>query len=312
MFAIWYHIRQAIRDACNDNTNPLTIHLNEDLAPEWLDSKDTRKLITEFRDLGFTPGTPYVVPEMSGMSILSLFHDKYLGVVYDHPQTGRFFDLLHRDDAGNYLTVTTAPLGADLDPLPGFEKIFLKEISVQQAFDAIDERCGSLVAHVHSDTDFRETVETYYKKETAYRNNKGGVSYDEFRKLAESSGKSVAPKELQEAYLALKQEELYQWNWAGTEEYFKQNSIPEEEQYGDACFFIVPQNADPSAFVHYLCNYDIVDDNHVEKLAKAVAEESSITDLFTRINAARSPEIQAERCGEVTFPVNATVFKIAA
>ena len=96
VFAIWYHIRQALRDACNDNTNPLTIHLNEDLAPEWLDSKDTRKLITEFRDLGFTPGTPYIVPEMSGMSILSLFHDKYLGVVYDLPQTGKFFDLLHR------------------------------------------------------------------------------------------------------------------------------------------------------------------------------------------------------------------------
>jgi len=91
-FYFW-HIGRAF--ANGSTSTPLAIHLHEDLAPDWLEHKKAKPKIDQFKSLGFTVGKAYTVEEMPQIRLLALYHEKYVGVVYEVKKMGFFIDIMH-------------------------------------------------------------------------------------------------------------------------------------------------------------------------------------------------------------------------
>jgi len=155
-------------------------------------------------------------------------------------------------------------------------------------------------------------MEKYYKDEQAYRNRNGGVDFDEFKNIAKKERKKYSDTQIQEAFLIYKKNELENWNWAGLEEYYQSIENSEEDDYDCGGCFIVPDRTNAEAFVHYLSEYDLVLEEHAEKIGRSVRKESDIPALFERINNSRSPESRAKECGKISFPIEGTVFQLAS
>lgn len=296
---------------CNNaDATPLVLHLNESLLDEWITSKKTIELIEQFTALGFRQGKTYTIPEFSDTQLVSLFSEHLIGVIYEHPDAGYFVDMVHAQSNDQFLTVTTAPLGEEMDDIPGVKKFFLTNASVQDIHEKIHAEMDESDSLNINDENFREYFEQCYKYEQSYRYKNGGVSFEEFQKTAAKLKKKLSDKEIRSSYIELKESEIDMLNEAGLQEYFEQNNIDLENQY-DHSYFSVPHKTDAAAFVHYLSSYCMVDYEQVEKVADAVKDETDIVALFAKINNARSPAIRAEKVTSVTFPVDAEIYRLA-
>jgi len=190
----------------------------------------------------------------------------------------------------------------------------MKGVSVAEAFELMAEKTKGKSTLTIDESNFREMVETYYKEEQIYRNRNGGTSFEEFTAIAETEKKKYSDKQIRDGFIEYKTNELDTWNYAGIDEYFEnKNLTPEEEdeeRYSDGCFFIVPAKTDAEAFIHYLNDYDLVKDDHVEKVGRSVRNETDIITLFERLNNSRSPELRAVEKGSISFPVEARVYQL--
>lgn len=312
VLAFVFSIRKFFKNCLTDDGVPLSIHLHEDLAPEWIQSKDASELITGFTSLGFTQGNAYWIDEMSNVRLISLFNEQYAGVVYEVTDLGCFFDIMQMATDGTSLTVSTLPFGDALEQAPEKEKLFVDDLSVSDAFQLIQEKRGLLDSIVPTNENFRMMVEKFYKDDMGYKNRNGGVSRDEFNELASREKKRYSEEQLNQAFLALKSTELDSWRDAGVEEYYETNAVSDEERYEGGCLLFVPSKTDPEAFLHYLSDYDLVQEEHIDKLVDGVRQESNILTLFEKINNARSPDLRAIEVGDISFPVEAKIYQLAA
>lgn len=311
--AVVYYFKRTFKDCMNqDSEVPLKIHLHEDLVAEWLDTNEAQKLVAEFENLGFSKGPAYLVEEMEELSCLSLFHEKYTAVLYCVDSMGHFYDILHMESKDQALTVTTMPFAGDFESPPGKEKCYLEGASVVELYDAVVKKTEGLETYTISPEEFRECVETYYKEEQAYRIRHGGVSYDEFLSVANKNKRSISDKKIRTAFVSFKKNELETWSDAAVEEYLKNHemSVQERESYG--AYFIVPSKTDAEAFVHYLNDFDLVLDEHVDKIGENVRSEQDIRVLFERINNSRSPDLRAVKRMEIDFPIAGDLYQAAA
>lgn len=295
----------------NETPQSLTIHLHEDVQPDWIAEKKVRTLIEEFAASGFAPGKAYYMEEMPGLVMLSLFHEKYCAVVYCHDMIGIAYDIAHLTSDEQYFTVSSMPTVDNLESPPNLVKMRIDAgTPIKEALAISNEHCGHLTAVVLNDNSFRQCVESYYKKEQRYRARNGGMTYEEYVKCASSFGDKHSDKLLQAGFIESKVEELELWNDAAVNEF--QASWQETESDEDLYrrLFIVPEKTDAQSFVHFLSDYDIVLHEHVEKIGRSVKNETNIPRLFDKLNSARSPGTQAKRLGMVDFPVAATIYEV--
>jgi len=311
--AIFLYIRNALKGCVDDHSTPLAIHLNEDLAPDWLDHKKCAPILSEFKQLGFTQGKAYLIEEMDEVKIVSFFNEKYTGTVYQLENHGFSFEISHVSQNEQIVCVSTTPFSSTFESPPETEKIVMENATVSEAFKTLDDRCKGEETKALNPEQYRELAETYYKKEQAFRIKNGGVSFEEFNSIAKADKKKkYTDEQIREAFIESKTDELDTWNEAALEEFFQSNKMTDEERYGGGCFLIVPRKTDAEAYVHFLNNYDMIHDDHVDKVGQSVRQDDNIIDLFARINSARSPELRAIERGDVTFPVEAKIYQLAS
>ena len=106
------------------NQEPLAIHLNEELSPEWLEYNQPQQAIQELGELGFATGKPYSIFEMSGYQLHSFFKDSIVAVVYWHDVIGCWVDMVAEEVNGKEFTFSNAPMGSGIDTRPECEKKF--------------------------------------------------------------------------------------------------------------------------------------------------------------------------------------------
>jgi len=305
-FYIW---RAAKAFADGSTSTPLAIHLHEDLAPDWLEHKKVKAKIDQFKSLGFTVGKAYTVEEMPQLKCLSLFHEKYVGVVYEVEKLGNFIDMLHMTSPSETLTITTMPFANAENPVPGKEKILLEDADVSGVYQVLSERTEGLPTIEINQENFRQTVEAYYKEEQSYRIRNGGMSFEEFNAMAAKLKMKKGEADMREAFIELKCGELRHWNYAALDDHFDDGKSSDEERYDcDKEYFFVPVKADAEGLVHYLNDYDIVLDDHVKKVGISVRGQDNAIELFERINNSRSPERRAVEHCSVSFPVEARLY----
>ncbi len=168
---------------------PLRIHLVPEAAGKGR-SKVFEQHRRELDSRSFDEIGTFRIPEMSGL-MLTAFTQPYqnvCAVVYNHPIVGCFIDMFSENEESRSLTVSSAPLGEELDQPPGREKIIDKTLTVSDLYDLIlkDRPAGP---HKRIDaSNFVVEFQAAYAKEMDWRVNRGGVTEEEVRRSAQVMG----------------------------------------------------------------------------------------------------------------------------
>lgn len=298
--------RKLCSGAFDEDPTPFTIHLHEDLHPDWVGNEEARQLIEQFHAAGFVSDKAYVIEELEKVRLLSFFSERYTAVVYKIEGMGYYYDMVHFGE-DKCVTVSTTPFAGDLEMPPGKVLLGYDKLSIAEGLKILEEKTEGLASKELNEKNFRELFEFYYKEEQAFRNGKGGVSFEEFKRIAASQ--NFSEDKLREAFLESKTDELVRWNYASTDAYFDNREDDDEEGF-DGHYFLVPERAYPKALIHYLEQNSIITEAQVEQYAEAANDDTNVVDLFDKINQSRSPELRAEKMAVVKFPVPGYLYKV--
>ncbi len=292
---------------------PLTIHLTEDVAPDWLDNKTVKPALDELFTLGFKKGAAYSIHEMDGYFLQAFFKPPIVAVLYWHNVAGCWVDMVVEEIGGKEYTFSNAPMGAGIEQRPESKKNFRKEASIKELYEGVSVFSGQdNISYVKIDSiNFRGYFESTYKKDISWKNRKGGISYDEFVRSAGEAPFSSKEKNILDAFIETKESELHQWEEAALDEYRKTGNIEEDEFYElERKLIIVPFMTDATAFIRYLECKGFVSEQQSDKLGRVYSEETDIYSLFDKINNLLSPELRAEYVEELNFPLNIKVYQM--
>jgi len=291
--------------AAEENATPLTIHINKDLFPEWTEEKQAQLLVKKFIAHGFRSGEAYTIPEMEGVQLLSFYKEAYIAVLYTHPIAGLWVDLVAKSDDGSELTVTDMPMGAEISNRPEMKKIVMKGASIDEMVEQLYAlTSGYSLTFIHQD-DFRSFFENAYKKDIQWRNRNGGLSYKEFLSVEQEMKQKHSDKQLKEAFLETKLQELEQWHHSVVEQYVELNKLEDDESTEVAWqSVIVPSKTDPVSYAYYLKQNGFINENvNLEKLANHFKGEVNIQMIFERLNENLSPDLRATIAGSFNHPL---------
>ncbi|MCU0597563.1 MAG: hypothetical protein MUC98_19170 [Desulfobacterota bacterium] len=110
----------------------LAIDLSPIDQPKWSDPKKIDELTEAFLCNGFEKAGHYRCWQIPSL-ILSGFvrpSEQTAGVIYDHPTSGIWVDCYVEYEDGGSLTVSNAPSGQEMDPMPQRTKIYSRETAV--------------------------------------------------------------------------------------------------------------------------------------------------------------------------------------
>ncbi len=288
----------------NSDQVPMMVHLNEDLVtPDWLEKDKAIKLIEQLESLGFTKGKAYRIQEMQGVSMYSLFENGYTAVVYTHPVVGLWTDIVFETADEYHYTASNAPMGGEISSSPKDIKISDPSASIEMLYALIKGKTEDKQAILVSNDNFREFFENAYKRGASWKASQGGVTREEFDEIGKNSKIKITQKNSEKAFIETKKAELDEWNIYGISEFLKGK---DEEYEGDT--FIVPEKSYPCAFVEYLYEREMIEEEQIEKLCERFQNES-ICFIFETTNAALSQELKATKIGEIAFPVKADIYQ---
>ena len=309
------YVRRILSEACGDaqNIEPLIVHLNEEISPDWLEHEDVKRNCATLDEMGFARGACFVIYEMDGFKLLSFFRNPITAVVYWHESLGSWCDVVVVEKDGREYTFSNAPMGSGLDQRPESVRDFARDDSVadlvRKAEAIVTAGAGPFVSI--SNEAFREFFETSYKKDMAWKTRKGGVSFDEFLNLARDSGETYDEAVLREAFVRTKQDELHRWEQAALENYQSENDLSDNDlEMLEDQLVVVPFTTDVEAFVNYLEYKGFVDENQAEKIVRAYRRENDIMQLFERLNGFLSPEIRARHVTSAEFPLPVKIYRL--
>ena len=179
---------------------PSRIHLAA-VQPTSAHARDLKRYTRDLERRGFTRIGTYRVDPMRGVMLTAFTHthDSLCAIVYTHPVAGAFIDVASRSEDGRSFTVTTAPAGKELDQREGHEKMFDKDMRVDQMVEAAlhKRQPGPYVGWKAGN--FVQLFEDTYAREMDWRAGRGGVTQDEVRRTAEAMGGKYSEHDVQEA-----------------------------------------------------------------------------------------------------------------
>ncbi|MBB6520009.1 hypothetical protein [Pseudoteredinibacter isoporae] len=293
---------------------PLYIHLNEQIEPNWLEAKKVKLAASELESLGFKGGKAYSIHEMNGVCLQGFYKSPFAAVLYSHEIAGSWIDIVFDEVDGKEYTVSNAPMGSQMEERPETQKVFDAKLSVAEIYAKAEHLQASLsggFVDIH-EGNFREYFETAYKKDIAFRTRKGGISYEEFLASSKEAPFRSSDETVQEAFITCKEQELFRWHEAALEEYRVSENIDMEKFYDiEFSMLIVPFTTHPPAFVQYLLAQDFIDCDQEEQLSKVAEDTEDVNQLFDRINDLLSPELRATFVKDIDYPLPIKLYKMS-
>jgi hypothetical protein len=194
------------------------------------EEKQAQLLVKKFIAHGFRVGEAYTIPEMDGVKLLSFYKEAYIAVLYTHPIAGLWVDLVAKSEDGSELTVTDMPVGAEISNRPEMKKVVMKGASIDEMVEQLYElTSGHSLQFIHQD-DFRSFFEDAYKRDIQWRNRNGGISYEDFISVEQEMKQKHTDKQIKEAFLETKLQELDQWHHSIVEQYIEKNQLKVDDE----------------------------------------------------------------------------------
>ena len=293
---------------------PLAIHLVEDVSPDWSTKPKVKVVVKELHQLGFTAGKAFTIYEMDGYSLQSFYQYPVVAVVYWHEVVGCWVDMVAKEIDSKDYTFSNAPMGGGLNYSPECEKTFDTSASLSALYESISSitrHPDKKFSNVNGDN-FRDYFESAYKKDMAWKNRNGGVSYEEFLNIEKEMPFKTRSKNIKEAFVLYKEAELERWHNLVAEEYCKHESLKGDEKYEVIYkLIIVPFKGNASAFLNYLESKDFINESQLSKFTELYENEFDMYALFEKINNLLSPELRAELVREVDFPLSIKLYQLS-
>ena len=314
--AIYLYIRISLGKYAKVDTEkdatPLLIHLNEDVIANWTKEKNAKALEDELLDLGFEAGKAYSIVEMDGMLLKAFFHTNYCAVLYKHDIAGVWVDMVANGVDGIEYTVSNAPMGGGMDTPSYAQKHLLLNLPLNTLFAKLVEITSDKPLDSFNPDNFREYFELSYKREMKWRSKNGGISLEEFVRIAEAEGKKFKDSDILEAYRETKQKELMRWHNAAILEYKQKENIPENDCHDIMDFlFIVPIQTDAVAFIRYLEDVYFLSEEQADKFEDRYNDEEIEPQvLFQRINESLSTSLRAVKKGDSDYPIEIDIYEM--
>ena len=275
--------------------NPTSIHLNEDLSPDWLSVDTAKQYLEDFKTYGFYHGKAYIVHEMHGVLLQTLFFGNFAAIVYKHPVIGLWAEVLFQSQEGNFIIASNASIGLDITSHPNNTRIYKSSAGPIELYNLVRQQTQHMYAIKLTDENFRDIYETLYKVDMSWRNNRGGVTIQEFKRYLKNANSSLklTKEDLRRVFLEMKVDELHEWHEECIQE-FKQRYDAESGNFNDIEdeLFIVPNRTISQAFIEYLANYNVVQENVKDKLIEALRKQTNIQHIFDMINNSYSSELR--------------------
>ncbi|MCP4700160.1 MAG: hypothetical protein GY862_25400 [Gammaproteobacteria bacterium] len=300
--------------AMKPTTPSSRIHMTKDKKPDWISKKRPAKLIETLERFGFTKAGAYRIKEMPWMRVLNFSPSPqgFNAVLYEnlqlkhHVLKGYSVDLTAKYQDGTALDVSNVPYCDALDVRPDRQNIFLHTNDLAELYQTLEENAGDKPKSPISPAHFKADCEEDYKQMIAWRNQRGGVTKDEFQRLAEAYSLDLDDEAIQDAAVLQAESQLDNWHDECIEQFRREIGLSAEkwEGYEDG-MFIVTEQADATAFLDYLDTYQPFPKKRYKRI-KCLAAEPGVTakSLFDEFNR----DLQIPKLGEVSEPIAAEIY----
>ena len=176
---------------------PFRISLWPFSTSEWDEPGEVEEIAAPLREAQFTEvGTFLVRPGSLRLAAFCHPRERAFAVVYEHPQAGRWVDLVSYYEDGSSITYTTSP-----DTM--MDRPEKKPIHHLDGFGADELLRTFLRERPHkplrpvSPQQFQENFERAYAEDMDWRIARGGPTEDEIRRSVERKGKQCTPELVQ-------------------------------------------------------------------------------------------------------------------
>lgn len=307
IFLFWWKLRAIAKGLAS--ATPSTLSLTPETDPAWQKKGAVRRDLAALEACGYVVGTPYTIEGMPGVSLVALHHPAtgIYGSYYDHVAVGNFTDLCADFADGLELTIGSAPQGQQLDTRPNTEKIFKPGASAAELHAAIAARvAGHALKEVPAEKFVDHFVATY-AKDMAWRNGKGGLSQEEFNRIAADHGKSLTSDQLKEAFRQSKLQEIQRLSGEALTEFQKVTtlSVSEWKRYEEH-MVVLSDDFHPPAYLDYLEDTLSFEGEVREKCAAAMSDQTTASELLALVTANGGGEWV--RLGEVELPMKLAIY----
>lgn len=163
----------------------------DDPDDDWVQDdhiKQFNEYADTFESLGFTKLGDYVIEEIAVPMRVFLDGDQStVGVVYSHPVIGVWTDVVRRYEDNTAWTFSTAKYhGMDIPPY--VTQKFLHENTLEEIVTRFREEAPATGMKVITKEEFPTYFEKAYAREMDWRVERGGVTEEEVRRIAEMNG----------------------------------------------------------------------------------------------------------------------------
>lgn len=308
----WIKIRFGRHLSLADGDNePLQLHLNEQYAPAWRDKGEAGELLAELQNCGFELGKAYSVLELEGVNVQSLFNPPFIATLYEHPLVKSWVDLSFKaEDEDLEIDVCNAELGETIKVRPETRKIYLKQARVPEMFARLKQEVGDCKGAFINDSNYREHFEESYRRDMIWRCSQGGMTYEEFVTTAESGSTKYKERRIKEAFIDTKVQELHRWHDAAIERIQELDPKFVESVYEKGKdIFTLPKNGNVEAFIRYLGDSGVIDDDQSDAMITAFSGQSDLQMVARRIFEGLSTDLRPRKVRDIDFPISGEFYE---
>lgn len=304
--------RQLVEMAKDGDMPPFRVHLNEDLDPEWTADPEISGQIKKLEELGFAKGKAYSIHEMPGVVMASFFKpDEGLFALVNRHERGLVWaEFAVQYEDGNELSISNLPAGKGVDHRPEVKKLQLSDAGMEELYDALKKELEPKPKKTINDGNFREEFEKSYEKDNVWRMQKGGISKEEVRRMAEDGG-DFDEETFEETLAEIKLQEIRTWHDACIEHLLEKKNAPAEKWdfYKDR-FIIVSDLMMPLAFVNYLDERMEFTEEQYNSFRTLANPKIKAGNLFSKIHETLSPDLRPKKAGSINYPIQAEVYRL--
>lgn len=292
----------------SNQVSPREIHGHETSEDKWLDKKARDNLVTFLETKGFKNLGKFSVDEMPLISLIAMIEpeNKFLAVLYEHPQLGQWLDIVVNYNNDETLTVSSAKLGHQLEHQPKHDKVYLSGGDAQTIYEKAVELSSNKdkLAVPATAADFISHMEKFYRDEMTWRHSRGGATQDEIRKTAELSGIAHDDKAITRAYEIQQSGAYFHLAETLTENLKEQGLIPSAEcqEFENSLLFIHDNMSEA------LLKNLIASDGH-KILESDFKNCTSLRAEFIQWNDKLSAEIRYQKLATLKQPTDIDVYR---
>lgn len=252
------------------------------------DEPTVRARIDKLRQAGFIDVGVFQVDPMEGFTLMGLVRnaDCAVAAVYHHPDMGVYADVVVRYEDGAGMTVSNAPVGDGLDVKPGDEKFVIETDSFVELYEELKRRRADRPCVRVSVSGFKKEFEQAYREQMAWHDGRGGITREEFTRIATRDGEHHDPEALEAAFDTIKQQEVDRWHEECITAFTEETTMPVSAwvRYEDS-LFIVSDTIAPRYFAEYLAEHMDMTEDQEERMQRVLQRpDLTSSELFSQFN----------------------------